>query len=45
MKLKKSLCLILITIFALANCGKKGPLKHLEETKRPRFDNVIDESD
>ena len=35
--------LILLSILALSSCGRKGPLDHLKDEKRPKFDRVIDE--
>ena len=43
MNLKKLFYLLLISFLALTSCGKKGPLEHLKDEKRPKFDKVIDE--
>jgi predicted small lipoprotein YifL len=39
----KKLCYIIFCLFlALNACGRKGPLEHLKDEKRPKFDKVID---
>ena len=43
MKIKSIFCLVLIALFAFTACGKKGPLEHLKDEKRPKFDKVSDE--
>lgn len=35
--------LILILLLALTSCGRKGPLDHPQDEKRPKFDHVVDE--
>jgi len=41
--MKKLFCLILLSIFALTACGRKGALEYPEGQKRPKFDKVTDE--
>ncbi len=41
--MKKTFCLILIALFALTSCGRKGALTYPEGQKRPKFDKVSDE--
>jgi len=43
MKLKRIFLLTFLMLFALNSCGRKGPLEHLPDEKRPKFDKVIDE--
>ncbi len=43
MSFKKLSYFLLIFLLTLASCGKKGPLEHLKDEKRPKFDKVIDE--
>jgi predicted small lipoprotein YifL len=35
--------LIFILSLAMTSCGRKGPLDHPQDEKRPKFDRVIDE--
>jgi len=35
--------MIFLSILALSSCGRKGPLDHPKDEKRPKFDRVIDE--
>jgi predicted small lipoprotein YifL len=35
--------IILISLFTLTSCGRKGALNYPGEKKRPNFDHVIDE--
>ncbi len=39
----KIFLLIVLLIFPLTSCGKKGSLEYPEGQKRPKFDKVIDE--
>ena len=42
--MKKIFYLILITLFALSSCGRKGPLTYEGEQKRPKFNDFSDET-
>ena len=43
MKIKQTICLVFVALFALSSCGKKAPTEFLPDAKRPKFDRVIDE--
>ncbi len=43
MKIKITLCLVLIGALAVSACGRKGSTEWLPDSKRPKFDRVIDE--
>ncbi|OFW94223.1 MAG: hypothetical protein A2887_05700 [Alphaproteobacteria bacterium RIFCSPLOWO2_01_FULL_40_26] len=40
----KGFCFILLSLFLLNSCGRKGALEYPGERKQPKFENVIDES-
>lgn len=43
MKPKHILYILIISLLTLSSCGKKGPLEHPADEKRPKFNRVSDE--
>ena len=43
MKIQHILYLLIISLLTLTSCGRKGPLEHPKDEKRPKFNRVSDE--